>query len=281
MRLEKKGVTASLLALLFGLAAAAPATAQIYVDYRVTGHVEMGFLSVLSHKIQFSNSGTYFSYTKDGGQDNLFSVSRMSLDLRLSRKHTLIFLYQPLSLETKNLLQEDLVVDDLVFPAGTPMRFLYDFPFYRVSWLWNLAKDPRDELAVGFSFQLRNARIEFESLDGTLFRSNRNVGPVPIFKFRGRRGYDSGFWIGAEADGFYAPISFINGSSNEVVGAILDASVRAGFRLPKNMEAFLNLRYLGGGAVGTSEDDPGPGDGYVKNWLHFVTVTVGLSIGLF
>jgi len=281
MCLNKKiWAVASLLAAA-GLFAAVPAPAQIYVDYRVTGHLEMGYLAVLSHKIQFSNSGTYFSYTKDGGQDILFSLSRMSLDLRLSRKHTLVFLYQPLSLDTKNTLTEDLVVDDLLFPAGTPMNFRYDFPFWRVSWLWNLAKDPRDELAVGFSFQLRNARIEFASLDGTLFRSNRNVGPVPILKFRGRRGYDSGFWIGAEVDGFYAPISFINGSDNEVVGAILDASVRAGFRLPKNMEAFFNIRYLAGGAVGTSEDDPGPGDGYVKNWLHFFTVTVGLSIGLF
>ncbi len=41
------------------------------------------------------------------------------------------------------------------------------------------------------------------------------------------------------------------------------------------VRAFVNLRYLGGGAVGTSEDETGPGDGYVKNWLHFGTVTLG------
>jgi len=262
-----------ILAVIVVLGAAIPASAQIYVDYRLTAHLEMGFLDVLSHKIQFSNSGTYFSYTQDGGQDNLFPVSRMSLDLRLSRKHMLVFLYQPLSLDTKGIPAEDLIVDDLTFPAGTPMNFRYDFPFWRVSWLWNLAKDPRDELALGFSFQLRNARIEFASLDGTLFRAHRNVGPVPILKFRGHRGYDSGFWIGAEVDGFYAPFG-------DVTGAILDASVRAGFRLPKNMETFLNIRYLGGGASGTTST-AGPGDGYVKNWLHILTVTVGLSIGLF
>jgi hypothetical protein len=38
---------------------------------------------------------------------------------------------------------------------------------------------------------------------------------------------------------------------------------------------FLNLRYLGGGAVGTSDDDPGPGDGDVRTWLHFATVSAG------
>ncbi len=32
-----------------------------------------------------------------------------------------------------------------------------------------------------------------------------------------------------------------------------------------------------GGAVGTNEDDEGPGDGYVRNWLHFLTVTLGIN----
>lgn len=248
---------------------------------RLTGHLELGFLAVASHRIQFSNDGTYFSYPSEGGQDNLFAVSRMSLDLNLSPRHTLVFLYQPLRLETKALLENDLRVDGLVFPAGTPMRFLYGFPFYRVSYLYNLSKRPGNELAVGLSLQIRNATIEFESLDGALFRSNHDIGPVPILKVRARRVFDGGFWIGAEADGFYAPVSYINGSDNEVVGAILDASLRAGLVLPGNTEVFLNVRYLGGGAVGTSDDDEGPGDGYVKNWLHFLTVTAGLTLRLF
>ena len=32
---------------------------------------------------------------------------------------------------------------------------------------------------------------------------------------------------------------------------------------------FLNVRYLGGGAVGTDEDrQRAQGDGYTRNWLH-------------
>jgi hypothetical protein len=257
------------------------ARAEETPSHRLTGHLELGFLAVASHRIQFSNDGTYFSYPSQGGQDNLFAVSRMSLDLSLSPRHTLVFLYQPLRLETRALLENDLRVDGLVFPSGTPMRFLYGFPFYRVSYLYNLSASSDNELAVGLSLQIRNATIEFESLDGALFRSNRDIGPVPILKVRARRSFEGSFWVGAEADGFYAPISYINGSDNEVVGAILDASLRAGLVLPRNTEVFLNVRYLGGGAVGTSDDDEGPGDGYVKNWLHFLTVTAGLTLHLF
>jgi len=42
---------------------------------------------------------------------------------------------------------------------------------------------------------------------------------------------------------------------------------------------FLNFRYLGGGATGTGDPDF-PGDGYVKNWLHFFNVSAGFVLKL-
>ena len=83
------------------------------------------------------------------------------------------------------------------------------------------------------------------------------------------------FYGQIEADGIYAPVSYLNGSDNEIVGAILDASLRLGYEIQKPVSAFANLRYLGGGAVGTSDNNEGPGDGYVKNWLNFLTVSAG------
>ena len=76
---------------------------------------------------------------------------------------------------------------------------------------------------------------------------------------------------------FFDLVSYLNGSDNEVVGAILDASFRSGLKLTEEVDAFLNLRYLGGGAVGTSDNTDGPSDGYVKNWLNFGTVSAGFS----
>ncbi|MGB7055222.1 MAG: hypothetical protein WBE28_07870 [bacterium] len=46
----------------------------------------------------------------------------------------------------------------------------------------------------------------------------------------------------------------------------------------KSFDTFLNIRYIGGGARGSEEDDPGPGDGYTNNWLHTVAVTLGTHI---
>jgi hypothetical protein len=244
---------------------------------KLSGTVETGFLGVLDHKIKFSHSGTYFDYDKEGGQDNLFSVQRYTLDLYAGKKHIVTLLYQPLSLDTREVLRRDISVDSLTFPRGTGMRFLYNFPFYRVSYLYNFQEGPERELALGLSLQIRNATIGFESLDGTLARTEQDIGPVPVIKLRWRMPVGPDFWLGAEADGFYAPISYLNGSDTEVVGAILDASVRGGVKVSAVSTVFLNLRYLGGGATGESQESNDLGDGYVKNWLHFMTVTAGFT----
>ena len=47
----------------------------------------------------------------------------------------------------------------------------------------------------------------------------------------------------------------------------------------QSIPMFLNFRYLGGGATGTGDPDF-PGDGYVKNWLHFFNVSAGFVLKL-
>lgn len=248
--------------------------------YRIRAVAELGFLAVLSHKIQFGTDGTYFDYVREGGQDNLYAVGRMSLELELKRRHTFIFLYQPLEINTNVALQRDVRIAGSEFPQGTPVELRYGFPFYRASYLYDLVKSPKHELSFGLSLQIRNATIDFKSQDGKIFTSNRDIGPVPILKSRGKYSFERGAFLGYEVDGFYAPISVINGSDNEVTGAIVDLSLRGGVALPANGEIFLNWRYLAGGAVGQSDPEP-TYDGYTKNWLHFMTVSIGATLSTF
>ncbi len=251
------------------------------IQAKITGTTEIGFLGVMSHKIQFGKEATYFDYRKDGGQENLYSILRFSLEYALNERHSFILLYQPLKLETEALLSKDLIVNGQTFSAGTPVSFLYSFPFYRLSWLREVGNtEDAFSLALGLSFQIRNATINFASLNGEQYRTEKDVGPVPILKVRSSYDFNKTFWVGMEVDGMYAPVSYLNGSDEEIVGAIVDASIRTGINLKQPGSIFLNGRYLGGGAVGTNTDDEGPGDGYVKNWLHFFTVTVGFSYSL-
>lgn len=245
--------------------------------YQLRAIAEIGFVGVFDHKIQFGQNGTYFDYKQDGGQDVLFPVSRLSLELDIKERNTLTFLYQPLSLRSQVPLTEDLTIDGVLFPAGTNLKMLYNFPFYRFSYLRHL-KMKSDKFAVGIggTIQIRNATINFESGDGELFVSNRDIGIVPALKLKAKWAQTARLSTEIEADGIYAPVSYLNGSTNEIVGAILDASIRQNAQITDEFAAYLNFRYLGGGAVGTNEDENiGTADGYTRNWLHFFTVTAG------
>jgi len=246
--------------------------------YTLQGGLELGFLDVTAHTIQFGSAGTKFDYVDEGGQGVLFPFSRLTAELNLQKKHSMIFLIQPLDIRTEVLLKRDIVIDDLTFPGNTPVRLRYGFTFYRLSYLYDFAEAKNKELAIGLSFQIRNATISFASADGSLFRINENVGPVPIFKFRSRQPFNNGMWFGTEVDGFYASGKYITGSENDFEGAILDASIRLGFEHTDYLDSFLNVRYIGGGAKGTEEADPGPGDGFTDNWLHTISISLGFYL---
>jgi hypothetical protein len=248
--------------------------------YSLQGGYELGFLDVTGHTIQFDRDGTKFDYTDEGGQGVLFPFSRYTAEINLKRKHNIIFLIQPLDIRTEALMKRDVIIDDLTFPENTPVELRYGFTFYRLSYLYDFAEANNKELAIGLSFQIRNATISFASADGSLFRINEDVGPVPILKFRSRHPFNNGMWFGSEVDGFYASGKYLtgSGSDNDFVGAILDASVRLGFELNDYLDSFLNVRYIGGGARGTSEEESNPGDGYTDNWLYTVSVSLGFYI---
>lgn len=244
-------------------------------------HAEVGFLATLDHRLQLGEDGTYVDIKRDLAQDTLYPAFRLSADVDVgkNRRHTLVFLYQPLDLRSEPTLESDITVGEVTWAEDTPMAFRYGFSFWRVSYLYDVLPDPEKEIGLGLSLQIRNANIAYRDLLGADLVAVRNIGPVPVLKFRGRGPVAGRFWMGGEVDGFYAPIRGLNGGSTDVVGAIADASVRAGLAFRRGLDGWLNLRYLGGGAVGPSRrPDPRVPDGFSRNWLHFLTVSVGFSI---
>jgi len=243
---------------------------------------EMGFLGVIKHTIQFGREGTKFDYVADGSQDILFPYRRMSAELHLKPRHTIVLLYQPIDIRTETYLLSPLVLDSDTFSAGTAMNLRYGFDFYRVSYQYDFWPEPDRELAVGLSMQVRDASISFVPKDGSNARVYQDLGPVPILRFRGRLPIGGSSWVGTEIDGFYAQGKVVTGSSNvesSFRGAILDASLRYGLSLNESVDAFINARYIGGGASGQqSEPEIANTDGYTDNWLGTFSFSVGMYI---
>jgi hypothetical protein len=246
--------------------------------YQIILGAETGFLAVPAHTIQFGTKGSRFDYVTEGNQDVLFPFLRYTAEVIVKQKHGFTFLVQPLDIRTRALLTRDVTIDQAVFSNNTLINLRYGFTFYRGSYTYYFKNDAKGLLGAGLDFQIRNAAIEFESGDGKTYRNNDNIGPVPIIKLIGRRNFESGFWIGTELDGFYASSSFFNGADFKFVGAIWDLSLRCGLRTVYGSDLFLNVRYLGGGAYGTSQNNEPPSDGFTDNWLNTFSVSLGAYI---
>lgn len=246
------------------------------LPYTLTLNYETGFMSIIFHTIQFGENGTNFDYVKSGGQNILFPFNRYSLSVN-GGKHTVYLLYQPLTVQTRTLLSEELVLDETVFFANSAVILNYGFPFYRVSYTYDILNGESGFLAVGASLQIRNANIYFEAIDGSEYYENRDLGPVPILKVKGEWWFSRKGYLGLDIDGFYASSKFFNGSNFDFEGSILDASLRAGIKLNDSINGYLNVRFLGGTASGVEQDTDRP-DGFTDNKLATVNFTVGFEL---
>lgn len=269
----------STVALVALVVAAAPAPCHAQAAERppvqVRAVAEAGFLGVGSNFVESGVAPTRLDFREAAGQDSLSFVTRWSAELDLGRRTTFVLLYQPLTTEGTFVPSSDVRVEGQTFRAGVPMDTRFAFPFYRASWLYRVWDGERTELQLGLTGQIRNARYTYEQ-GGLAYAKSQDIGFVPALKARGAWWFAERAFAAFEADGIYAPISVLNGSTNDTVGAILDASLRAGVRVHDQAVTFLGVRYLGGGAT---SGDPGTAD-YTKNWLHTCFVTLGASLDL-
>lgn len=268
--------------LVFGSAASAVAIGPAdWYDVRATA--ELGTIKVLANRLQFGEEGTPFDYVSQGGQEILFPYKRATAELTFVDRHDVVFLYQPLTVETQTRIPADLGTDvsiDVVdFAPGTALDLKYGFDFWRVSYLFRLVNGGGWNVGLGLSLQLRNASIVFQSTDGEQITVNQNLGPVPIVKARAEYRFDSGFFVGTEVDGFYATSAFINGADFSFEGSILDASIRAGLPIVERADAFVNVRFLGGTAKGTSQYEERFWTEGKERYTENILSTLSLSLG--
>jgi hypothetical protein len=268
--------SASLALTLAASARAEPAETGPVAPSRVRFRADAGMLAVISHEIQQGDPGSTFDYRDEGGQDVLFFVKRFTASVDIADRHRLSFLYQPLELRTRTRLERDILIEGVTYTSGENLALGYGFPFYRATYEYALLQDDRTRLGIGGAAQIRNATIEFITTTGERLVSERDVGLVPLIHASFWRRLGGPCWFETELDGIYAPIKYLNGNDNGVEGALLDANARIGIDVGEHVAGFFNLRYLGGGAEGSSnEGDPAD---YNSNWLQFFIVSLGVEL---
>lgn len=264
-----------LAATVFAMAQEGPVTVSL--------EAEAGAVKVLYHTYQVGATGYNFDFVNNGGQEILFPFQRFTATAEIAGRHQVKFLYQPLTVATEITAGADFKVDTVNFFKDEPVDVVYGFPFYRTTYLYDFIEGDAN-LSAGAAIQLRNASIRFTSTDGSRRAVSQNLGIVPAIALAGKLPFDNGLFVGFEATGLYASSAFFNGADFVFEGSILDASLRAGTRIDDRAEAFLNVRFLGGSAKGTSQYESlywtQSTEKYTANYLATLTVTLGATLEL-
>ncbi|MFW5827423.1 MAG: hypothetical protein ACOCU4_04990 [Alkalispirochaeta sp.] len=255
--------------------------------------LELGFVDVPHHTLQFGEDTDQFDYVTQGGQEILFPFQRLRIDVGIGerQRHHVSLLYQPLTFETVTQMEETLTIDNETFATGQVVDLVYGFDFWRGSYVYRFVDTTPWEVDAGISFQIRNASIRFkaqEPTDGSEGQLvvSQDTGPVPVLRARSRYTFPSGYWLEGEADGFYASNAFINGADYPFTGWIWDAAISAGARIHPMTEAYLTVRSIGGGAEGTATNSrdtwtqsvAGGDERYTSNAIATVAVTAGFRL---
>jgi len=281
------------IAILFLLVLVTPIFAITFEPFVET---EQGTIGILSHTYQNGKApdggtSTPFDFKNQGGQDLLYPFQRYAIGATINDAHRIWFTYQPLLLQTNVTFQEpvtvgkqeDTVDDPLTFGAGTPMELSYSFPFYRVSYTYDVLRGRDDAiLGLGVVMQIRNASIKFEALDGSGLYVSQNLGIVPALQLYSEYVFPFGLTLSADIAGSYASSALFNGADFEFEGSILDASLRASYYIGDGFSLFGNARFFGGTSKGVSEyddDDRWAVSSYefTENNISSITASVGVK----
>ena len=257
------------------------------VEFKPFVETEQGTIAILAHTYKNGTSGDDFDFVNQGGQENLYPFERYAVGATIANRHRVWFTYQPLELVTNVEFEAPVTIGDEAFVAGDAMELTYSFPFYRLTYTYDLLGN-RDNavFGVGLAMQIRNASIVFNAIDRTdsndpALYVSQNVGLVPALAIYSEYRFPFGLVLSADIAGSYASSKFFNGADFDFTGSILDASLRMGYEVKPGIELFGTARFFGGTSEGTSSFDNSSwtvsNERFTKNNIATVTFSAGAS----
>ncbi|MBD3216922.1 MAG: hypothetical protein GF310_01505 [candidate division Zixibacteria bacterium] len=150
-------------------------TAQWQIDLEF-GPVFNGY-----NDVQIPNeTGTRFSLTDDFSVDPDFFF-RTRVTYILDGRHVFSAFAAPLRLDAEGSVDKEILFEGTTFPANTDLRGLYRFDSYRLTYRYNLYREPDLTIGLGFTAKLRDAEVRVESDDQVASKTNK--GFVPLINF--------------------------------------------------------------------------------------------------
>jgi hypothetical protein len=139
---------------------------------------------------------------------------RFKVYYAFNEEHAVGALYAPLSLWAEGQAPYPIVFADQTFPENTPLKALFRFDNYRLTYRYRFWKTETLQAHVGFTALVRDAEISVEG--GGLKAEKLNLGVVPLLYLRLGWNFAGPWSFVFDADGLAAP----QGRAEDVLLAI-------------------------------------------------------------
>jgi len=151
-----------------------------YSQWFVDVETGLGFSGYNNVRIP-RDTGTEFSLSKDLKTDSSLFI-RLRLGYQIGSKHTISVLVAPLSLNASGRINKSIRFYEEDFPADIPLKAVYRFNSYRLTYRYDFVRKENLRLGFGFTAKIRDAAV---SVEGNNKKSEKtNVGFVPLINFR-------------------------------------------------------------------------------------------------
>jgi hypothetical protein len=194
--------------------------------------LETGVVSSMYNDVRIPNeTGTLFSLTDDLQTDSK-PFFRLRLGYRFGKKHNLIVLFAPLSLNASGQYDQEIHFNGEDFPAQSQLKAKYTFNSYRITYRYDLKRTSKWIIGIGFTAKIRDAAIKLT--EGNKSSEKTNVGFVPIINFTFNWRFAPRWSLLLEGDALASPGG--QGRAEDVSIAVRyhmndQLSVRAGYRI--------------------------------------------------
>jgi hypothetical protein len=195
-----------------------------------TGLVFSGYNDVLIPK----STGTLISLSEELKTDPAMFF-RAKLTYSISDKHKLSIFAAPLRLKGSGRIKRLVNFEDTVFPADTPLKSMYRFDSYRLTYRYDFYGSDKIQAGIGLTAKIRDAAISLEGAGKKVEKTN--TGFVPLINFRLQWIFADKLGLLLDGDALAAP----QGRAEDVLLAIH-------YKPANNLGLKLGYRILEGGA---------------------------------
>jgi hypothetical protein len=153
-------------------------------------------------KSRDASDGSNISLEDDLGLDEDDVLPIVSIAVRPWSKHKFFFGYMSMDRDAKEVLDEDITFDGVIFPAGTDANTNFDIDMYRAGYTWSFLQNEAWELGFSLGAYWIDMEMKMSAVGGTVEADYNESEPFPMIGFSGSWLINEDWLIRSTAEAF-------------------------------------------------------------------------------